>query len=242
MTRRRRFRIHPGIYLAFLGVVCGVLVFDRLVMPRFVRSGEDTEVPDLRGRSAERAEAVLAERGLRVGQIVRHHDEEIEPGAVARQSPAAGMRVKRGRAVDLAVSMGAETRRVPDLEGQGLTHARFLLQRERLAVGRVRAVPCADVADEQVMATSPPAETGLGGRGSVDLLVSRGAPPRRYIMPDLRGAAAEAAEAMLRRVGFAVTRTGAGRGSGPAGSVQGQRPAPGQPVSPGEEIELAVAR
>ena len=97
------------------------------------------------------------------------------------------MSVKRGRAVDLMVSLGPEALRVPALEGESTTHARFLLQRQRLEMGRVRTVASPDVERECVIASQPPSATPLAGRTRVDLLVSSGPPPARYIIPDLRG-------------------------------------------------------
>jgi serine/threonine-protein kinase len=242
MARHRRFRLPPALYWTALGGLAGFLLFDLLVMPMFVRRGAETEVPDLRGQPATQAERLLAASELRVGDLVRSHDEEVEAGGVLRQSPPAGMRVKRGRAIDLMVSLGPESRSVPALEGESMSHARFLLQREQLAVGRVRAVQSPEVARDCVVASSPPAETRLGGRSVVDLLVSSGPPPPRYCMPDLTGAEADAAEAQLTRAGFKVELSRPGRGAGPAGTVQGQSPAAGRPITPGDEIELAVAR
>jgi beta-lactam-binding protein with PASTA domain len=237
----RRLRLTRGVVLALVGAACGALVFHLLVMPVFVRRGAETEVPELEGEPASGVEAVLAPRGLRVGQIVRAYDEQIEAGCVVRHSPPAGLHVKRGRAIDLLVSLGPATLCVPELEGESMAHARFLLQKSGLTVGRVRSVEDPRISSDRVIAADPPARTRLGGRSAVDLLVSSGSLPTRFIMPDLRGANGDDAESALRRVGFRVTRHTTRRGGGRAGSVQEQAPPPGNAVRMGSEVELGVA-
>jgi eukaryotic-like serine/threonine-protein kinase len=240
--RRPVYRPTARVTLIALGALCGGLIFQFLVMPLFVRQGAETEVPDLTGIPATQVGERLEQRGLRVGQTNRAYDDRIEAGCVLRQHPAAGFRVKRGRAVDLLVSLGQEALRVPAIEGENMTHARFLLQREGLAVGRVSGIESAEVQKECVVAANPAPQTQLAGRTTVDLLVSEGPPPARYIMPELRGCDAAAAERLLASAGLRVSRRSVSERHARAGSVQQQTPAAGAAVEPGDEIEFAVAR
>jgi serine/threonine-protein kinase len=240
--RRPKYRPTARVYFIALGALCGGLIFQFLVMPLFVRQGAETEIPDLAGIPATQVERRLEQRGLRVGQTNRAYDDQIEAGCILRQHPPAGFRVKRGRAVDLLVSLGREALRVPAIEGESMTHARFLLQREGLTVGRIGAVENAEVPNECVVAANPAPQTRLAGRSTVDLLVSEGPRPARYIMPELRGSDAAAAERLLASAGMRVSRRSVADRRARAGSVQGQAPPAGSPVEPGDEVEFAIVR
>jgi eukaryotic-like serine/threonine-protein kinase len=240
--RRPTYRPTARVCFIALGALCGGLIFQFLVMPLFVRQGAETEVPDLSGLPATQVEQRLEQHGLRMGQTNRAYDDRIEAGCVVRQHPPAGFRVKRGRAVDLLVSLGREALRVPAIEGENMTHARFMLQGEGLTVGRVSGVESAEIQKECVVAANPAPQTRLAGRTAVDLLVSEGPRPARYIMPDVRGCDAGAVERLLASVGLRVSRRSASDRRAHAGSIHEQTPAAGSPVEPGDEVELAVVR
>jgi serine/threonine-protein kinase len=66
-------------------------------------SADETEVPDVTGRTAGEAEKVLVDAGLKAGTISYQPHEQLLPNTVIDQYPRAGDRVSRGRAVDLFV-------------------------------------------------------------------------------------------------------------------------------------------
>jgi serine/threonine-protein kinase len=225
-----------------LGAASGVLLFHLLVMPRFVRRGEETLVPDLRGLPATEMERLLEGGHLRAGSLARAHDDQIPIGRILRQSPPPGFRVKRGREVDMVVSLGPEALRVPSLEGESLVHARFLLQQLGLEVGKVRRAESASLPANHLIATSPRPGTPLHGRAAVDLLVSSGPTPRYLRMPDLRGRNAEETARQLADAGFTVGRRlwpGARTGFG---EVRDQTPPVGYPIRVGGTVELVTGR
>jgi serine/threonine-protein kinase len=227
------------VALILAGAVAGLLVFHLIVMPRFVRHGEEALVPDLRRIPSGEVDARLRAAGLQRGTTTRATDETVPMGQATRQSPPPGSRVKRGRAVDIVISLGAETQRVPELEGEGLVHVRFLLEQNGLREGRRRTVRTRERPAEKIVATNPRPGTPVRGRATVDLLVSAGTLPERFLMPDLRGTPVEAAVARLEAGGVNVEGGGSGRG---AGLVRSQSPAPGTMIEAGDRVELEAGR
>jgi len=228
--------------LAVLGAMCGVLFFQLIVMPRIVRHDQEAIVPDLRGLPAAEVEPLLEAQQLRLGLRTEAYNDHIPIGHILRHAPTPGFRVKCGRAVDLVVSLGPEALRVPALEGESLVHARFLLLRAGLQEGRLSHVYSADVASNHIVAASPRPGTPLRGRGSVDLLVSRGASRRLILMPDVRGADVRRAEAFLSAAGFEVGRRRWPGGPVQAPAVVDQTPPPGYPIESGGTVELLAGR
>ncbi|MCK4304073.1 MAG: PASTA domain-containing protein [Candidatus Eisenbacteria sp.] len=231
-------RILLRLLLVGLGMVGAVMLFHFVVMPSFVRHRQETQVPDVRGLACEDVRGLLAAPGLELGAITRAVDEHIPVGRILRQSPPPGSRVKKGRHVDVVVSLGPAALDVPELEGESLVHARFLLAREGIERGRVCWVSSATVPRKRVVAASPPPGTPLAGRGTVDLLVSEGVPERRYLMPDLRGMEASSVAEALEAMGLRVHRQVWPGARARTNQVAEQTPPPGYPISAGGTVEI----
>lgn len=232
-------RFVARLVLTLVGALAGLLVFHLIVMPRFVRHGEEALVPDLRRIPIGEVDERLRAAGLQRGAMTRATDESVPMGQASRQSPPPGARVKRGRAVDIVISLGAETQRVPALEGEGLVHARFLLEQSGLREGRRRTVRTRQQPAEKIVAANPRPGTPVRGRATVDLLVSAGGLPERFLMPDLRGTPIDDAVARLEAGGVHVEAGGGGRG---AGLVRSQSPGPGTMIETGDRVELEAGR
>ncbi len=237
---RRLLRPALAIGLMGLGAVAAVLLFHFLIMPLFVRHGQDATVPDVRGLALADARPILRTADLTEGGVRHAHDDHIPPGRILRQNPPPDYRVKRGREVDLVVSLGAEELRVPLVTGETAVHARFVLAREGLTVGRVREVPVGEVEADHVVASAPRPGALMAGRHAVDLLVSAGDPARTFLMPDVRGLDVERVTAVFEPLGLTVhrrVRPGARR---QLDVVADQSPLPGEPVRTGGAIELTT--
>lgn len=84
------------------------------------------KVPDFTGRSAERAEAELTDRGLEVSTSTENSDD-VPEGDVISQSPSSGT-LFRGDTVELVVSEGPVMVEVPGVRGVGIEEARKRLE------------------------------------------------------------------------------------------------------------------
>jgi serine/threonine-protein kinase len=238
--RLRPLRVLWNLALLGCGGLAAILLFHLVIMPLFVRHGHETEVPDLRGLPAPKVPPLLDGADLRLGRLNRAVDDQVPPGRILRQYPAGGMRVKKGREVNLVVSQGPAAREVPNLEGESLVHARFRLAREGIPAGKVRYVASWGVRANHLVAVSPPPGIPLRRRSAVDLLVSKGTGGQRFIMPDLRGRTAVSVKAALEYAGLRV-REGFWPGTrGRRGLILDQTPPPGYPVTEGETIEIQI--
>jgi beta-lactam-binding protein with PASTA domain len=130
---------------------------DRAVpTPELPRPPRSVLVPDLIHRPANQVASILEHSGLRLGE--QRREESVAPaGTVTRQTPEAGMRVRPGTTVDVAVAIPLLIP-VPDLRGHSLERARELLTRARLTVGTSRARP-SDAPAGTVLGQSPVAGT-----------------------------------------------------------------------------------
>jgi beta-lactam-binding protein with PASTA domain/serine/threonine protein kinase len=84
------------------------------------------EVTDFTGKSAERAERVLTERGLQV-EVTQENSDSVPEGKVISQSPSSGT-LFRGDTVTIVASKGPVMVEVPPVRGVGVDEATRRLQ------------------------------------------------------------------------------------------------------------------
>jgi beta-lactam-binding protein with PASTA domain len=72
-------------------------------------------VPNLLGRPAVQAEAVLSAKGLFLGEVNKEFAEELEPGIILTQSPLPGEDVEVASLVNIAVSSSEEVETVVEV-------------------------------------------------------------------------------------------------------------------------------
>jgi eukaryotic-like serine/threonine-protein kinase len=232
--RGRAARLAYDIGQLVVGLLVGVLLFDRIVMPRVVRQGWDTTVPDLRGSERDAGETLLRQARLRTGQVLEVPDPDALAGKIISQDPPAGARVRRGRLVHLLVSQGAPIHQVPDLVGKTVRAARLDLVQNGMQQGAILVLPSDAVPEGDVIGTHPQRGAAPHRDGSVDLLVSGGEQRLLYLMPDLRGMESEDAAARLRAVGIQVDPSSEAAGR----FVSAQTPEPGEPIASGQFVSL----
>jgi serine/threonine-protein kinase len=226
------------VVIGAIAFVTGLVLFDEVVMPRFVRQGGDIEVPDLANLNQSQAERLLARAGLKLSVSSERFDPAIPRGFVIAQEPEPGRHVKPGRRVAVALSLGEEFANVPELFGESLRSARLLIDRAGLKTGALGRVVTSEVGPGLVVATEPPLGSVVARGSAVNLLLCIPSEPEAYVMPDLVGRDAQAAERDLEALGFRVETSGPGSNFA---RIETQNPAPGARVLRGQPIALGVA-
>lgn len=217
-----------------IGLAVGVVLFDRVVMPRVVRQGYDAVVPDVRGSTKEEGESLLAAAHLHRGQALEVTDLEAPIGRIISQDPPAGSRVRRGRLVHILVSQGSPVREIPDLVGKTVRSARLDLAQQGFQPGAILVLPSESIPEGEVIGTHPQQGRVPRRDNSVDLLVSGGQQKALYLMPDLRGVDRSDAAGRLREAGILVETSESLAGE----VVSSQSPLPGEPIASGQSAVL----
>ncbi len=233
------------VFRLFYGALL-VTVFAGAVWFGFRRAivGRSVTVPDLTGKTTEEASRAALAVGLQVveqGSRARY-DERVPSGRVLLQQPEAGSLAKPSQAVRIVLSLGARELRVPELTGLAPRAAALKLSRDALVLGPVSWYRD-PTAPQGIVAQDAEAET-LAAKGEpVRVLMSRGAPEARIVMPDFVGKDAQAVRERLEKFGF---RVGSARfevydGVRP-NTVLRQFPPAGYPLSSREVVSLTVSR
>ena len=230
----RRRATHPlrdsafMLLLALAAFAVGFGLFNGVVMPHLIHGTGEVQVPELANLTLDQAEHSLRPTGLVLSRAGERFDPSVPRGFILTQDPPAGTPVRGRTRVLVTVSLGEEFSSVPELFGESRRSAQLLLERAGLRLGAQTRAPSEDVGQDLVAGSDPPAESVLPRGTPVSLLVSTGAGPEEYVMPDLSGRELNGARRQLEAFGFRVQVP---PGAPSVGGIVSQSPPPGARVT-----------
>jgi len=181
----------------------------------------------------------LEQRGLEGIVIERRFDPIVEQGKIIIQDPLPETRVKSGRIVNLTVSLGPETFKMPFLIGIDVEKAELIIKRLGFKIDDLSFQHSDTVTMNKIIATNPVAETDMKKGDGVTLIVSKGSVLK---MPNLGGMTLEHAQVMLDSMGLELREVKEVDGSGPAGTIIIQDPAPEQIIERGDSVTIMIIK
>ncbi|MBK6879774.1 MAG: PASTA domain-containing protein [Elusimicrobia bacterium] len=238
--RRRSWGMWGGLFVIAL---LATLFSLHWVMSALLHSRKVVQVPDLTGKTLEQALDLLAPLNLSLSKEGIQFDEKFQPGAIVRQAPPAGLRVREWKIVRVTLSSGGQILYVPDTAGATLTEAQNRLRTAGLSLGAVSQVYSNKFETGLVMAQNPDAGTLSHPGAMVDLTVSKGGPPAgTVLMPDFvnkpYSLARQWAEDQSLTPAVQETLTE----DALPGLVLKQNPGPDTPVGDGAEVRFVVSK
>ncbi len=165
---------------------------DEIVLPKFVGM---IYASDIEGNS-EYADLTF--------EITYGNVPSKQPGEVLRQTPAAGMTVKKGKTVSLTVNGEAEQVVVEDVKGYKQQDAYDALKALNLSP-KIQAVADDDTAVGYVVKTDPAAGSTVSTGTTVTIYVSSGPSTESAVIPNIVGYQYSTAKEELEAAGFVVT-------------------------------------
>jgi serine/threonine-protein kinase len=193
--------------IIFLILLVIYLLFDKIIMPAYTRHGQAIEVPDLTNLVYEDARDVLDRLDLKIVEEAKKFDtsNEFPIGVVMSQNPRSGSFVKKGRRVYVIVSKGEPTIEMPRLLGGSERNAIFQIEHLGLALGAIRYEHSdLNPAVGNVIDQSIPVGREVKLGTAVDIVVSLGRLPDRFIVPNVVGRSLKEATKMIIEAGLSV--------------------------------------
>jgi beta-lactam-binding protein with PASTA domain len=233
----RRALIYAVISLLFF--VFGFALINYVVLPFMVRSGDTTKVPNVVGMEYEKARELCQERGLTLSKQGEKYEEGMPPGFIIVQDPLPELVIKRGRRIDVIVSLGQELTSIPDVTGLDATRATSILETTGLKVLGERSESSEEMGEGKVMAIEPPAGSRVKSGTEVTLVISSG--PVSFEMPLLEERMLDEAKRIITDMGLTIRGIEYIRTDLPIGTVIGQKPPAGSRVVKGQEVELVIS-
>lgn len=180
-------------FLSFLpGFSTSSTTSDEIVLPKFVGMIYDTDIKD----NPDYADFTF--------EITYGNVPSKQPGEVLRQTPAAGINVKKGKTVSLTVNGEAEQVVVEDVKGYKQQDAYDALKALNLSP-KMQAVADDDTAVGYVVKTDPAAGSTVSTGTTVTIYVSSGPSTESAVIPNIVGYQYSTAKEELEAAGFVVT-------------------------------------
>jgi len=241
-------------------VLMTVALISALTAMQLAIHGREVAIPKLVGMSPFEAERAGAASGLQVVVERQFYSPDIPEGKIMTQMPPPGTKVRRGWSIRVAQSLGPQRVAIPDVTGGSERVAELNIRRRGLSLGSVAHVSLPDEPLDQVISQSPPANASGVAAPKISLLISDGAEPPTYVMPNLTGQPLGSAMLALRDAGIKVGKVSVLQLSSPlpgepqsapvapsavaepsaASMIVTQTPAPGQKIVAGSAVNFEV--
>lgn len=233
---RRLFLYIVSILVFF---VIGIILANFIIMPSFVRMGKEISVPNVCNLPLDTAIQVLKRQNLQGVVTERRYDQIIEEGKIIIQEPLPASKVKKGRIINLSVSLGPETINVPFLLDVDFEKGKLIIERLGLVVEGIDSSFSDSILKGRIIKTIPDFETEVKKGDGIRVVISQGIVLR---MPDLVGMKLAQAQQLLKNKGLIIRELKEVEASGTKGEIIIQNPEPGQIVNPGDSVNLMVIK
>jgi len=165
-----------------------VLFINYLLMPTYINQRSMIAIPNLEGLSVLEAESITKSEGIQVVVADTIFTNDINPGIILEQFPAAGREVKLGRAIKIKVTQFNEKILVPELLGKTLRSSEIELDQIGINVDSVYYSYSPNYPKGIVSWQSPAPLDSIRKGFGVRLEVSTGLAPNDFVtIPDLQG-------------------------------------------------------
>ncbi|MGH9229499.1 MAG: Stk1 family PASTA domain-containing Ser/Thr kinase [Acidimicrobiales bacterium] len=197
----KRSKWFLAVLILLLLILAGLLF---LLVRNFADDDNDptlVTVPNVVGQPADEAEAALEAEGFDVRRASEPSTEE-QRDRVIEQDPPPNEQAAEGSVVTITIGAGPETGTVPDVTGQTVDEASQAIT-EAGFVPSQQPEENADVEENVVIRTDPPAGSELALNGTVTIVYSSG--PNTIQVPDVGGQSVNDATNTLTGAGFTGT-------------------------------------
>ena len=237
-------------FVAIAGLVPLAAAVRDTVFPSWPTPLPQVQVPDVTGLEQVVAEAQLQALGLALLVQDGRFDDNVQAQHIIAQLVPAGTLLPQGEKVEVVVSRGRATVKVPPVTGLTFSEAQSRLRALGL-VSEQKDAPSERLAAGIVSSQDPPAEAQVARGSSVLLTVSTG---NRVVVPDLFGKSEAEAQAVIRDAGLATTAANAQApedvpaqsrwvfSAVPVGAVISQTPQAGTLVDRGTLVRIAIRK
>jgi len=199
-----RWNISKYFIVPLLGFLIFYILMDEILMPAYTRHGQAIEVPNIVEMTYEGARTLLQQQGFKIVEKEKKFDVRYRAGTVISQNPLSQARVKKGRRVYVIVSKGEPTVEMPRLIGKSEKNAIFEINRLGIEVRHITLEHSSHFPDGVVIDQSIPYKEEAKIGESIDLIVSLGQFPDRFIVPNLIGRSLDDAKRVIQQAGLTL--------------------------------------
>ncbi len=181
-----------ALILLFAISLGGTLLYFNLTTPK------EVQIPDLRGKTAEEAEAILSQNKISIEYADEEYNKDIEAGKIISQQPPykQNFNIKEGSTITVVVSKGAELTTMPKVIGMTKDEAIAELKAYNLKAEVIEEIS-QEVEEGYIIKQDIEPDTTIDAGETVKIYVSIGTGLEQVIVPSVLGRSIEEAQKML---------------------------------------------
>lgn len=208
-----------------------------------VKNQQVVLVPDLQGQEVLSGLQRLSDLGLHTRVQHVEFNDTVPQNHIIDQDPPPGREIKTGREVRITVSKGTRRMTMPNLKGLPEARAQMVLSKNGLCLGKNARSHHGDVPSGHVIAQSVEHGVQVDRQKCIGLLVSRGKPVQRRVMPHWEGRPLNEVLLQVDRLRLDLDEiVPLVSKKHPVNRVVRQQPLAGHPVAENHAVRLWVAR
>ena len=213
----------------------GTLLYFNLTEPK------EVPIPDLRGKTAEEAENILSQNGIKIEYLDEEYSKEVEAGKIISQEPPykQNYNIKEGSTIKVIISKGAELTTMPKVVGMTKDEAIEELKAYNLKAEVIEETS-QEVQEGYITKQDIEPETTIDAGETVKIYVSIGTGLEQKIVPSVVGKQLEAAQKTLTDLNLKVEVEYGEDTTKPNGQVLAQNIVSGTVLDEGSTIVITV--
>ena len=213
----------------------GTLLYFNLTDPK------EVAIPDLVGKTAEEAEAILSQNGILIEYADEEYSKDVEVGLIISQVPPykANYHIKEGSKITVVISKGAELTTMPKVIGMTKDEAIAELKAYNLKANIVEETS-KEIEEGYITKQDIEPETTMDAGETVTIYVSIGTGIKQVVVPSTVGKTLQTAQSTLTGLGLVVDVEYGEDTTKPNGQVLSQNVTSGTVLDEGSTIVLTV--
>ena len=202
---------------------------------------DKVKVPNVIGMTEEDAKETLNKKGLGC-HVSYEESEKYDKGVVCDQKTEAGKEVDKNTRIEIVVSSkkAEEEIKIPNVSGMDESEAQRTLEAKGLTVGTSQFVYSGQVAEGEVIETTPAAGTSVTADQEVIMKVSKG--EEKQAVPSVVGKSESEAQSAIKGAGLSVSAKYEYSDDVEKGYVISQSPYGGNKVNAGTTVYIVVSK
>jgi eukaryotic-like serine/threonine-protein kinase len=190
--------------IGVFGIALLLMMFDKVIMPLYVRSNVTESVPSVVGMKLDDANTYLKKAGFNPHKTDERFDRRYPKGTVMLQNPPPEAVVKPGRRVYLVVSSGEQVVEVPSIRWRSLREASFTLERMGLQMGNITYELSSLHPENTIIEQGVEPGDELPRGSAINVIVSQGGEADNVMVPELVGKSFSDAQRLLNQRGLRI--------------------------------------
>ncbi|MEB3429513.1 Stk1 family PASTA domain-containing Ser/Thr kinase [Citroniella saccharovorans] len=182
-----------NVFLKILAslIIISILFFVARGLSNTFKKNE-VEIPSVVNKSEAEALALILNSNLKYS-IKRVYSDKVDKGYVISQSPNGGEMATKGSLVEIQISDGVETVKMPSIKGQTLQSAKAILEPLGLSIETERYEFNDSIEEGKIISQHPEANEEVSTNSQIEVTLSKGKEVKTVKMPNLLGSSEQAA-------------------------------------------------